>query len=180
MILKTNIEVQKIDGTTLETYRIVVSTFSILYKDGRERLFEKSFLLADVKPDVVLGMPFLIMSNADIGFQARDLQWRFYTTRNVLTTTRQIELIGKKEFTVEALNLEHKAFVIYVVAFSLDLGDEVYPLKKTQISYLKVDKAPTKVPSEYTDFVDVFSPKLAVELLEHTRINNHAIELVDD
>ena len=38
--------------------------------------------------------------------------------------------------------------------------------------------APTKVLVEYTDFA--FSPDLASELPEHTEINNHAIELVDD
>ena len=46
----------------------------MLNKDGKKKFFEQSFLLADVKPDVVLGMPFLIMSNADINFQARNLQ----------------------------------------------------------------------------------------------------------
>ncbi len=39
---------------------------------------------------------------------------------------------------------------------------------------------PLPIPSEYTDFADDFLPKLAAELLEHTRINDHAIELVDD
>ncbi len=43
-----------------------------------------------------------------------------------------------------------------------------------------MDEAPTKVPSEYADFADIFSPKLAAALLEHTGINNHAIELVDN
>ncbi len=43
-------------------------------KDRRERFFEASFLLADVRPDIVLGMPFLTMSNTDVDFQARDLQ----------------------------------------------------------------------------------------------------------
>ncbi len=56
----------------------------------------------------------------------------------------------------------------------------MHPSRKAQIAHLKADEAPTKVPSEYTDFVDVFSPKLAVELPEHTGINDHAIELVDD
>ncbi len=52
---------------------MVVSTFSIMDKDGRERFFEENFLFADVKPNIVLGMPFWTMSNADIDFQARDL-----------------------------------------------------------------------------------------------------------
>ncbi len=56
----------------------------------------------------------------------------------------------------------------------------MHPSKRAQIAYLKVDEAPTKVPSKYADFADVFSPKLATELSEHTRINDHAIELVDD
>ncbi len=67
-ICKTNIGVQKIDGTTLETYGMVVFTFSVTDKDGRERFFEKSFLLADVKPDLVLGMLFLTMRNANVDF----------------------------------------------------------------------------------------------------------------
>ena len=72
-ICKTNVRAQKIDGTTLEIYRMIVSIFSVLDKDGRERFFEESFLLANIKPDLVLEMLFLTMSNANIDFQARDL-----------------------------------------------------------------------------------------------------------
>ena len=39
-------------------------------KDDRERFFEESFLLADIKPEIVLEMSFLTMSNANIDFQA--------------------------------------------------------------------------------------------------------------
>ncbi len=53
---------------------MVVYTFFMWDKDSKEKFFEESFLLADVKPDVVVGMLFLTMSNADIDFQARDLQ----------------------------------------------------------------------------------------------------------
>ncbi len=52
---------------------MVVSIFSILNKDGRKRFFEESFLLIDVKSELVFEMLFLTMSNADIDFQARDL-----------------------------------------------------------------------------------------------------------
>ena len=152
----------------------------MLDNDGRERFFEKSFLLADVKPDIVLRMSFLIMSNADVDFQARDLHWRFYTTKNVLPTTRQVKLIGKKEFAVAVLDSEHEIFVIHVAALSVDPCDEVHASKKAQIAHLKADEAPTEVPSEYTNFADVFSRKLAAKLLKHMRINDHAIKLVDD
>ncbi len=164
----------------LEFYEIVVSIFSMLDKDGREKFFEESFWLAHVKPDVVLGMPFLTISNADIDFQAWDLQWRSYSTGNVLPTTRRVKLIEKTEFAVAAFDLEHKVFLVHIAALSVDWSDEVYPSIKAPIAQLKVDKAFIKVPSEYTDYADVFLPKLATEFPKHMEINNYAIELVDD
>ena len=35
------------------------------------------------------------------------------------------------------------------------------------------------MPNKYTDFADIFSPKLATKLLEH-RISNYAIKLLDN
>ena len=52
--------------------------------------------------------------------------------------------------------------------------------KKAQIAHLKIDKALTKVSSKYTNFLDIFLPKLDAKLLEYMVINNHVIELVDD
>ncbi len=106
---------------------MVVSTFSVLNKDGRKRFFEKSFLLADVKPDIVLEMPFLTMNNADVDFQAWDLS---YTTGDIFPTTRRVELIGKKKFATVALDPEYEAFVVHVAALSVDLDDEVHPSKR--------------------------------------------------
>ena len=120
------------------------------------------------------------MSNADVDFQPRNLQWRFYTTRDILPTTRRVELKEKKEFAVAALDSKHEAFVVYVTPLNVDSGDEVYPFRRAQIAHLKANKAPFKVPSKYVNFADVFFPKLATELLEHTGINDHAIMLVDD
>lgn len=52
--------------------------------------------------------------------------------------------------------------------------------KKAQTSHLKVDKAPTKIPSKYVNFADVFFLKLDIELLKHMKINDHVIKLEDD
>ena len=52
--------------------------------------------------------------------------------------------------------------------------------RRTQIAYLKADKALFKIPNKYVDFVDVFLSKLATKFLEYIGINNNAIELVDD
>ncbi len=62
----------------------------------------------------------------------------------------------------------------------MDSDDKMHPSRKAQTAHLKVDKASIKVFCKYTDFADVFLPKLAVKLPEHTRIKNYAIELVDD
>ena len=53
---------------------MIVSIFFLLDKDNREKFFEKNFLLTDVKLNILLEMLFLTMSNADIDFQAQNLQ----------------------------------------------------------------------------------------------------------
>ena len=67
----------------------------------------------------------------------------------------------------------------YVAALNVDLGDEIYPLKRAQIVYPKADQALIKVPSKYADFADVFSPKLAKEFSEY-EISDHVIKFVND
>ncbi len=44
--------------------------FSILDKDDKERFFKESFLLANIKLDIILEIYFLTMSNIDVDFQA--------------------------------------------------------------------------------------------------------------
>ena len=51
---------------------MLVSTFSVLDNDGRDSFFEESFLLAEVKPEIVFERIFQTMNNTDINFQARD------------------------------------------------------------------------------------------------------------
>ena len=159
---------------------MIVSIFSVLNKGGKERFFEESFLLADVKPEIVLEMSFLTISNANVDFQARNLQWRSYITRDIFPTTRRVELIGKKEFAAAALDLKHEVFAVHVAALSVNPDDGVHPSKIAEIANLKVDEAPTKVPSKCADFADVFSPTLAAKLPKHTGINDYAIEFVND
>ncbi len=67
-ICKTNVRVEKVDGTIVKSHEIVVFTFSVSDKEGRERFFEENFLLADIKSDIVLKISFLTMSNTDVDF----------------------------------------------------------------------------------------------------------------
>ena len=52
---------------------MIVFTFSILDKDDKKRFFEKSFLLVDIKPDLIFEIPFLTINNANVDFQAQNL-----------------------------------------------------------------------------------------------------------
>ena len=187
-IRPTDVGVQKIDDTTLKTYGMVVIAFLVEDKARQIRFFEKTFLVADVSPEVVLGMPFLTFSGADVDFLGRELRWRTYSTEEALPTTRPVELVGKKEFAAAALDPEYETYVVHVGSVSSDASPsssasqlelDVHPSRRPQISGLIAEEAPTTVPAEYSDFADVFSPDLASELPEHTGINDHAIELVD-
>ena len=62
----TNIGAQKIDGSTLETFGMVLASFQVEDKLERAWFFQETFLLADISAEVVLGMPFLTFSNADV------------------------------------------------------------------------------------------------------------------
>lgn len=54
-------------------------------------------------------------------------------------------------------------------------GMTIYPSREAQIAVLKQNEAPTKVLTEYSDFWDIFSEKVALVLPEQTDVNEHAI-----
>ena len=104
--------------------------------------------MANVSPEVVLGMLFLTLSGADIDFLGRD--------QEALPTTRRVELVRKKEFAAAALDPEHETFVVHVASLTSSAG--VHPSRRPQRAGLIAEEAPTKVPVKYADFADVFSP----------------------
>ena len=183
VVRATNVGAQKIDSTTFEIYGMVVATFSVIDQADRVRFFEKTFLVANVSPHVVLGMPFLTLSGADVDYPKRELRWRSYIIEEALPTTKRVKLVRKKEFTATAFHPRHKTFIVHVASFespsSTQEGD-VHLFRRAQIAALVANKAHTSISTEYSDFADVFSPELVSELLEHTGINDHAMELVDD
>lgn len=69
----------------------------------------------------------------------------------------------------------HICILIYVMAL---LAIFIYSSKKAPIKALIVKKALIKVLVKCLDYVDIFLPNLAIGLLKHNRINNHAINLV--
>ena len=69
----TNVRAQKIDGFTLETFEMVLASFQMKNKLGRPRFFQKTFLLANLSVKLVLRIPFLSLSNANIQFAQKKL-----------------------------------------------------------------------------------------------------------
>ena len=65
-VRKTYIRVQKIDGSLLKTYSIVIADFQVLDKLGYSCFFQKIFLSAEISMKMVLSMPFIIFNNANV------------------------------------------------------------------------------------------------------------------
>ena len=64
---------QNIDGSALETFKIVIADFQIEDKVGRPRFFQKTFLIANTKFEVILEMYFLKIRNVDVSFGKKTL-----------------------------------------------------------------------------------------------------------
>ena len=107
---------------------MVVVAFSVVDKANQVKFFKETFPVANVSPEVVLGMPFLTLSSADVDFSGQELRWRSYTTEKALSTTRRVKLVGKKEFAAVALDPKHKTYVIHVKSVSPDALPSFSPL----------------------------------------------------
>lgn len=94
IIQETNVSAQKINGSTLVTYEIVIAGFLVQNKRGKVWFFKKMFLLADTSMKVVLGMRFLTFSNIEIWFTEKELKWQKYSIAEALPITQRFELIN--------------------------------------------------------------------------------------
>ena len=183
-IRPTNIRAQKIDNNSLNTCEMVIAAFSVTNKANQLRFFEKTFIVANVCPEVVFGMLFFILNGADVNFLVWKLRWKIYTTKKALSTTKHVELVGKKEFAAITLDQEHKTYVVHVRSVSSFASSRFSLLNmhlfcRPQIASLIAKKVFTKISAKYSNFADIFSPDLVSKLPKHIEINDHAIELID-
>ena len=111
---KTNVGAQKIDGSVLENFGMVITDFQVEDKGGRPRFFQETFLVANTKFEVILEMLFLKLSHANMSFGEGTLMWKSYTTNKALPTTKQVRLVDPKEFVIAALDTNSKTFVVHV------------------------------------------------------------------
>ena len=89
-VRKTDVGAQKIDGSTLETYGMVIAGFQVQDKFKKARFFQETFLVADTSMEVVLGMSFLAFSKIEVDFAEKELTWKAYTIVEALPTTKRV------------------------------------------------------------------------------------------
>lgn len=94
-----------------------------------------------------------------------------------LPTTKKVELISKKDFAAVALDKTKQTFVIYITTLLAALIIAIHPFQVSKIALLLANKVLIKVSSEYSNYVDVFSPKTIAELLKLIDINDYTIKL---
>ena len=63
---------------------MIIAAFQIFGKLGHFWFFKETLLLTNISLEVVLGMPFLNLSNDNIKFAKKELFWRTYTIEKVL------------------------------------------------------------------------------------------------
>ena len=90
----------------LDIFEMIILAFLVIDKANCVRFFEETFLVANISLEVVLGMPFLILSDVDGNFLRWEFWWRTFTTEVALLTTRHTKLVGKKEFAAAVLDLK--------------------------------------------------------------------------
>ena len=134
--------------------------------------------MANTQFEVILGMLFLKISNANISFGKKTLTWKSCTTNKALSTTKWVQQVNLKKFVIAALDADSKTFVMHV---TIREREEilVHSESQAQIGALLFNKALTKVLVEYSDYSNIFSVKNAAELSENNRMNEYAIELED-
>ena len=145
-------------------------------KVGRPRFFQKIFLPAVIKFEVILKILFMKLSNADVLFNEKTLMRKTYIINKALTTMKQVQIIGKKNFVIAVIDADIKTFVIYMAIWEEEKMP-VHSQKQAQVKVLIFDKAPTVILAEYSHYSNFFLVEYATKLLEHTGINNYTIKL---
>lgn len=67
-IYETKVCTQKINSSKLDIFGIIIVFAFLEDKEEKSRIFEKTFLLAEISMDIGLGMPFLTLSNLKFDF----------------------------------------------------------------------------------------------------------------
>ena len=89
-IKKTNIKAQKINGSIVEIFKIGIANFLVEDKIGRLKFFQKPFLVANTKFEVILRILFLKISNTNMLFNEITFTKKSYITKKALLIIKQV------------------------------------------------------------------------------------------
>ena len=93
---------------------MVIADFQIANKVGKLRFFQKTFLIANTKFEMIIKIFFLKIRNANILFNKETLIWIFYTTNKALHHTKQVQIVNLKEFIIAAFDASNKMFMAHI------------------------------------------------------------------
>ena len=175
---KIDISTQKTNGSHLNIFGRVIVDCLVKNKLERVRFFQEASILANISLEMIVKMFFLNFSKADIWFMEWDLVWKIYMAVEALPTTGRVKIIDKSKFVATALNKNNETFVVHVVALAKPTTMPIYFFCQVQVAMLMSER--TRILAEYFEFSNVFSSDSAAELLEHTRINDYLINLLDN
>lgn len=119
--LRTRFGTQRIDGSHLETFGMVIAVFRIQNKLRKT------------------GMSSITLSIADLRFAVGELVWRSNRVAEALPMTRRDEIIDRKEFVAVALNKDDETFVVHISAIiEATTKMIIHPLRAAQTASLKI------------------------------------------
>lgn len=133
---------------------MIIASFQVKDNFNQSRFFQKTFLATKTNVALILGISFLILSDASILFKEREFTWQFYIPAKVLSTTKQIEIINHKEFGTVVLDPTKEVFIIYVVFLVLKLKISIHPAWAIQIALLVTKKV--TILTEHFNIADDF------------------------
>lgn len=111
----------------------MIVLFQVDNKNGESRFFEETFLLANISIDITFRMPFFILNNVEVNFNNQELRCRLYIATEAFFTTRQVELIEKKEFVAVTFDPKDKTFIISIASFTN--FDNIHLFPRAPIAY---------------------------------------------
>lgn len=96
---------------------MLVAAFSIINQAKNIRLFQETFLMANVNPDIIFKMFFFTLNSTNIYFLKKKVLMEILHYQESFFTIKQVKLVEKKEFVVVAFNLGYKTFIIFIISF---------------------------------------------------------------
>ena len=162
----------------------MIADFQTEDKIDRSRFFQKIFLLANIKFEIILEMLFLKLNNTNMSFDKGIFIQIIYITNESLLSTKRAPIINKKDFIIAVLNTNSKTFIVRIairkqkeMLMHSKKQAQIKAQNRAQVGALLFDKAFIKIPADYSNYNNIFSIKNIIELLKNIRINEHTIKL---